>query len=145
MSLEVTALTRDPIPGRLAERIGAVSLARSLGTMTSLGVTNPATMHVTMRITRERPEGMERVRDLLADQISRRPMALTPTNGEESLESISGIGPARARALVQAGVLTVRSFAAAANSPEGVARLSRVMRVSEDSVTRMRELATKLI
>lgn len=124
------------------------SLAPSLALFTSLGQSNPTTMKVNMKILREIPEGMARLGDVLTDLLSghipgdENPL---PPKPPPPIEKILGIGREIAEILKAKGILTVKDFLSATETPDLVKNLSKTLGVSEKRIGEWRKKAKLLV
>ena len=119
----------------------SVSLAPSLSSFTSLSQSNPTTMKVNMKITREIPEGMARLGDLMADLLMGR---LQETNsqlseGSQSLKETLGIKEDIVADLNSIGIRTEDEFLNAAGDKNKIKEITNIMGVTESRVQELRK------
>jgi predicted flap endonuclease-1-like 5' DNA nuclease len=147
--VEIVEPKSEPI--KLSSVPGAVrgiSLAPTLGLFAPPGAENPTTIKVRMKITREVPEGMARLGDILADMLSgtESPSKAQNDQAEAAIPvgKIRGIDTGTADLLKKKGITTVSDLIAATETKEGVKELAKTMGVSERRIMGWRRKAKLL-
>ncbi|NOZ58959.1 MAG: DUF4332 domain-containing protein [Euryarchaeota archaeon] len=148
--VEIVEPRSEPIKSpAVPAAVRGVSLAPTLALFAPPGAANPTTIKVKMKITRDVPEGMARLGDVLADMLSGRaePPAEAQkgrTGGSHPVEKIRGIGAETAELLRKKGVSTTADLITATETKEGVRNLAKAIGVSERRILGWRRKARLL-
>jgi hypothetical protein len=149
--VEIVEPRTEPIKSSvISSALKGASLAPTLALFSPLGKSNPTTIRVKMKITRDVPEGMARLGDVLVDLLSgKTPSASTGAQKKQAesslpVEKIRGIGAETADLLKKKGIATVMDLISATKTNEGVKELAKTVGVSERRILGWRKKAKLL-
>ncbi len=138
--IEVVEPKTEPIRSTsIPSTVLGSTLAGSMSVFTALGQSNPTTMKVHMRITKETPEGIARMGDLLTDLLSGKPEA------GPRVDDIPGLPAEAATTLKDRGIFTASAFLEATKTTEPKAEIAKALGVSRGEIDIWRQESRKLL
>jgi len=143
MAIDVVETQKQPITSKaFAGMVPGSSLSGSLSMFSAVGQSSPTTMKVHMKITKEKPEGMARLGDLLADLLSARAVG---KEKEKTIDEIPGLSPDIVKTLKERGITTIRDFLSVTEDKNARTALAKELKISLSRIDAFRKKAKQIL